>query len=90
MKRKLLDILACPIDKHYPLDLLEFKVERETIIDGVLTCSKCGRYYPISDEIPIMLPDDLRSQEDDLAFLAKWQEKLPEEILQRGKPFALR
>ncbi len=26
----------------------------------VLICSKCGRWYPVIDDIPHMLPDDLR------------------------------
>ena len=62
MQRKLLDILACPIDKHYPLQLMEFNTKEEVILDGVLLCSQCGRYYPIIDEIPVMLPDDLRTK----------------------------
>ncbi|MEM1524708.1 MAG: Trm112 family protein [Nitrososphaerales archaeon] len=89
MKRKLLDILACPIDKHYPLELIELNVSDETIIDGILFCSKCGRYYPIMDEIPIMLPDDLRDEKEDLDFLKKWMEKIPEKILYNGKPHHL-
>ena len=89
MKRRLLDILACPIDKHYPLELLEFKAADENISDGVLTCSKCGRYYPIVDEIPVMLPDELRSKREDLEFLSKWRDKLPESTVYSGKPFAL-
>jgi uncharacterized protein YbaR (Trm112 family) len=45
MRRKLLDILACPIDKHYPLRLLEFSVkDAEVITDGVLICEACNRF----------------------------------------------
>ena len=86
MKRKLLDILACPIDKHYPLQLLEFNANEEIIIDGVLLCIECKRYYPIIDEIPVMLPDDLRSRSEDIGFLNKWKEKLPREVVQAGLP----
>ena len=89
MQRKLLDILACPIDKHYPLELLEFNVIGEVIAEGVLLCSECGRYYPIVEEIPVMLPDNLRSKKDDLAFLTKWQGKLPEKVSHGGKPWSL-
>lgn len=86
MKRKLLDILACPIDKHYPLELFEVNSEDEIVVDGALFCVQCGRYYPIIDEIPVMLPDDLRNSKEDLEFLVKHQEKLPEKIVKQGKP----
>jgi uncharacterized protein YbaR (Trm112 family) len=89
MKRKLLDILACPIDKHYPLELLEFNTNGEIIIDGVLLCTECRRYYPIIDEIPVMLPDDLRSKNEDIGFLNRWKEKLPSEVTRGGLPHNL-
>jgi uncharacterized protein YbaR (Trm112 family) len=89
MKKKLLDILACPIDKHYPLDLMEFNTRDEIIIDGVLLCTECRRYYPIIDEIPVMLPDDLRSKNEDINFLNKWKEKLPSEVIRGGLPHNL-
>ncbi|MGD8545503.1 MAG: Trm112 family protein [Candidatus Bathyarchaeota archaeon] len=89
MKKKLLDILACPIDKHYPLKLLVFE-EKEEITEGLIICPKCLRWYPIRDEIPEMLPDQLRKEVEDLPFLKKWREKIPEEILSEGKPFNLK
>jgi uncharacterized protein YbaR (Trm112 family) len=89
MRRKLLDILACPIDKHYPLELIELNSKDDIIIDGVLRCSKCNRYYPIIDEIPIMLPDELRKKEEDLSFLEKWKDKLPAAIVYKGNPHHL-
>ena len=89
MQRKLLDILACPIDKHYPLGLLEFTAKGVTIVDGVLTCSQCGRYYPIIDEIPVMLPDNLRNRKEDLGYLERWSSKLPDGVVHGGKPWCL-
>ena len=89
MQRKLLDILACPVDKHYPLELLEFTAREDVIVEGVLLCSQCGRYYPIMDEIPVMLPDDLRNKKEDLGFLEKWGAKLPEKVVHGGKPWSL-
>jgi len=88
MKRKLMEILACPIDKFYPLQLLVFE-DKEEIISGVITCSKCNRWYPIIDEIPHMLPDDLREKKEDLPFLQQWKDKIPDPILKDGKPFNL-
>ncbi|MDG6989946.1 MAG: Trm112 family protein [Nitrososphaerota archaeon] len=90
MQRKLLDILACPLDKHYPLQLMEFNLRgADVIVDGVLICSECGRYYPIMDEIPVMLPDGLRNRKEDLGFLQKWSSKLPETVVHGGKPWNL-
>jgi uncharacterized protein len=89
VQRKLLDILACPIDKHYPIELLEFNASGDVIVDGVLLCSECGRYYPIVEEIPVMLPDNLRNKKEDLAFLEKWGSRLPEKVLHGGKPWSL-
>jgi len=86
MKRRLLDILACPICKHHPLDLMIFQ-EKDEIEEGMLTCSSCGRWYPIIETIPHMLPDDLREYKDDTDFLIKWKEKVPGAILKEGKPF---
>jgi uncharacterized protein YbaR (Trm112 family) len=88
MKRKLMDILACPIDKFYPLELLVFE-EKEEILSGMITCTKCSRWYPIIDEIPHMLPDELREQNEDIPFLQKWKDKIPEKTLHEGKPFNL-
>ena len=89
VRRRLLDILACPMDKYYPLRLLEFEAKEDLISEGVLICSKCGRYYPIIDEIPVMLPDELRSKDEDLQFLRRWGAKLPPEVVSSGKPYNL-
>ncbi len=50
LKKKLMEILACPICKHYPLDLNVFD-EKDEIVEGLITCQQCGRWYPIIDEI---------------------------------------
>ena len=89
MQRRLLDILACPIDKHYPLQLIELDVVGDKIIDGVMSCTQCKRYYPIVDEIPVMLPDELRNRKEDLEFLQKWKDKLPLEMVTGGMPHHL-
>ncbi len=83
-----MEILACPIDKAYPLELHVFE-EGDEIVSGIIICSKCNRWYPIIDEIPHMLPDDLREEKEDLAFLRKWKEKIPQNTLTEGRPFKL-
>lgn len=95
MRRSMLDILACPIDKYYPLELFEIDTTidtpiNETVIkEGVLFCSQCSRFYPIIEEIPVMLPDELRDKEKDIEFLKKWQEKIPSKIIKNGNPWHL-
>jgi len=54
-----------------------------------LRCPKCGRWFPIMDEIPILLPDEMRNKKEDLEFLSKYREKLPREVVAEGKPWNL-
>lgn len=59
------------------------------IIEGLLYCKECLRFYPIIDEIPIMLPDELREKEKDLEFLNKWKNNIPQKILNNANPWHL-
>lgn len=125
MKFRLMDLLACPIDKTFPLKLIvleEKNVVGETkevktpvcelycslasktvkelatgeidcnvcyskeIVSGVLVCPKCSRWYPIVDEIPHMLPDELRNPREDIPFLEKNKKSLPKNLVVSGKP----
>jgi uncharacterized protein YbaR (Trm112 family) len=83
-----MDILACPIDKYHPLELHVFE-EKSEVVEGIIVCPKCNRFYPIIDEIPHMLPDNLRTKEEDVKFLKKWAGQLPQKIANEGKPFNL-
>ncbi len=89
MNKKMLDILACPIDKHHPLEIFEVDSKDEMILEGALYCIKCSRFYPIIEEIPIMLPDELRDKKQDVDFLQKNQKKLPEKIIKQASPWHL-
>ena len=89
MKKSMLDILACPIDKHYPLELFEILSEGQIVKEGILFCTKCNRYYPIIDEIPVMLPDELREKQRDIDFLKKWQGNIPDKAIKQGNPWHL-
>jgi uncharacterized protein YbaR (Trm112 family) len=60
MKNKLMEILACPVCRHHPLELEVDKREGEDIISGTIRCVKCGNTYPVEDSIPNMLPPELR------------------------------
>jgi phosphomannomutase len=51
---QLLEILACPSEDHAPLRVA-------TTGDGgasVLTCTACGRRYPVVDGVPVLLLDE--------------------------------
>jgi uncharacterized protein len=51
---QLMDILACPSEDHAPL-----RAGTPTDPDAdVLTCTACGRGYPVVDGIPVLLLDE--------------------------------
>ncbi len=137
MKYRLMDVLACPYDKTFPLRLVILKraehPERQytwprkpfceeycsyrdlrikehpkpdalpceechkwEIETGVIYCPNCGRWYPIIEEIPRMLPDELRNEKEELSFLEsiaqdlkKTAPDIADKILTQGKPFNL-
>lgn len=75
MRRSLLDKLCCPFDKH-DLEIQVFTHnENKDILEGLLHCPACKRYYPIIYGIPIMTPDEYRERALEQPLLKKW---LPE------------
>ncbi|WP_316504220.1 Trm112 family protein [Nitrosopumilus sp.] len=89
MKKTMMEILACPMDKNYPLKLFEIKQKNDIVSEGALFCSKCSRFYPIIEEIPIMLPDELRDKKQEIEFLKNYKNKLPEKIISEANPWHL-
>jgi uncharacterized protein YbaR (Trm112 family) len=53
---QLLEILACPDTHHAPLAYDEPA--------GTLTCTECGRVFPIRDGIPVLLLDEASAPAD--------------------------
>lgn len=51
---QLLEILACPCDEHAPLRV----GSPDDPAADVLTCSSCGRRFPVIDGIPVLLLDE--------------------------------
>jgi len=89
MNKKMMEMLACPIDKYFPLEIFESDSKEQIVLEGAIYCSKCSRFYPIIEEIPIMLPDELRNKEQDIEFLKRNQSKLPEKIIKQAAPWHL-
>ncbi|MDD1778157.1 MAG: hypothetical protein LUQ65_08310 [Candidatus Helarchaeota archaeon] len=70
--------------------LLNWYLQFAEIEEGAIFCDKCARWYPIIETIPQMLPDDLREAEAEKSFLRNWKSKLPQKIIEEGKPFNLK
>lgn len=89
MKKSLLDILACPMDKHHPLELYECRSRGDAVAEGALYCTKCSRFFVITEGIPVMMPDDLRDKDREIGFLQDNQRVLPDKITGQAKPWHL-
>ncbi|MGH3491613.1 MAG: Trm112 family protein [Sciscionella sp.] len=50
----LVEILACPSEDHAPLQIGS---PHDATADA-LTCTSCGRVYPVRDGIPVLLLDE--------------------------------
>jgi uncharacterized protein YbaR (Trm112 family) len=57
MRKKLLDILCCPVCKG-DLLLIITEENNDEIVTGSLRCIRCSREYPIEEGIPDLLPRD--------------------------------
>jgi uncharacterized protein YbaR (Trm112 family) len=76
MRQSTIDKLCCPFDKA-DLDLqIIAKDLHENIIEGILTCKTCNRYYPIVKGVPIMSPDEYREFKLEQPMLDSWQNHL--------------
>ena len=89
MNKKMMEMLACPIDKHFPLEIFESESREQVVLEGAIYCTKCSRFYPIIEEIPIMLPDELRDKNQDIEFLKRNEDTLPEKITKQASPWHL-
>jgi uncharacterized protein YbaR (Trm112 family) len=61
----------------------------EIVEEGLLLCRTCLRFYPITEEIPIILPDELRDKKKDMEFLRNWNESIPNDLLRSLKPWTI-
>ncbi|MDO5510845.1 MAG: Trm112 family protein [Weeksellaceae bacterium] len=72
MHKDLFQKMCCPFDKH-DLDLKIFLEDDDNnILEGLLTCKHCERYFPIIYSIPIMTPDEYRQKQLEEPILQRW------------------
>ncbi|WP_236976301.1 Trm112 family protein [Membranihabitans maritimus] len=89
MREEFLHKLCCPQDKS-DLELEVFVRDTESsIIEGMLTCPECERFYPIVQGVPIMTPDEYRQRKLEEPILKKWGLRLNDsskkfELLEEG------
>lgn len=82
MKPSLIKKLCCPIDKE-DLELKVFAKDTEdNILEGMLSCSYCKRYYPIAYGVPIMLPDEYREMNLEKPLLERWEMQLKDSYIE--------
>ena len=61
----------------------------EIVEEGLLLCRTCMRFYPITEEIPIILPDELGDKKKDMEFLQRWNESIVNDLLKNLKPWTI-
>lgn len=88
MTRDLYRKLACPYDKSFPLELSVFRLAGEAIMQGLLECPSCERYFPVIGGIPVLLPDEYRDPALEMPFLLHWRSVIGER-LDRGEGFRI-
>ncbi len=76
--------LWCPFDKEELTLTIITQDTGHNVMEGILTCNFCKRYYPIISGIPIMSPDEYREKLLEAPVIEKWK---PE--LSRKKDFKL-
>jgi len=78
MTKELLEKLCCPIDKRdLQVDIFTEDEDGE-ILEALMSCPDCKRYYPVIYGIPILIPDEYRDDGLEKPLLKKWGYELQE------------
>lgn len=78
MTKELLEKLCCPIDKHdLDINIINENEEGE-ILEALMSCPECDRYFPVIYGIPILIPDKYRDESMEKPLLKKWGYELKE------------
>ncbi|MEX2495029.1 MAG: Trm112 family protein [Woeseia sp.] len=77
MKDSLTDKLCCPVDKH-DLEIEVFARDEVAgeILEALMTCPRCSRYFPVIYGIPVLIPDEYRDRSLEGRLLKKWGYRL--------------
>lgn len=86
MRKNMLNKLCCPMDKSELKIEIYKEDENGDVLEGLMTCPECRRYYPIIYSIPIMTPDEYRQKSLEAPILQRWG---LETDLQRENEFLL-
>ncbi|HMZ51832.1 MAG TPA: methyltransferase domain-containing protein [Candidatus Sumerlaeota bacterium] len=88
MYRETLDILCCPCCEGIEAPLAASQVFREMhdgeLLDAILHCTACGRWFRIEDGIADLVRDELREPERDRKFLSEVGCDLPVSDVKRS------
>lgn len=78
-----------PIPSDHPLRESDPDGDRE-IVEAVLRCPDCARWYAVREGIPDLVRDGLRDTQEELGLLERHRDHLPADLLEEGPPFNLR
>jgi uncharacterized protein YbaR (Trm112 family) len=78
MTKSLLQKLCCPVDKHELEVTIITETEDDEVLEALMTCPACERYFPVIYGIPVMIPDEYRDESLEAPELKKWGYKLQE------------
>lgn len=80
MTSSLLQKLCCPVDKHDLDHQVITETEEGEILEALLSCPECGRYFPVIYGIPILIPDEYRDKSMERPLLQEWGKLLGEKL----------
>lgn len=65
--------------RETPLELCRDCVNRD-IVEGIIVCTNCGRWYPIISGIPVMVNDRYRNAKEDEEFMRRNASRIPQHL----------
>lgn len=80
--------LRCPHCQDSAMKIKILKLDKTEVVDGLLICKNCNRWYRIEDGIPDLMRDGLREVDEDQRFLHRYSSQLTG-ITALWKPFGL-
>ena len=85
MRRRLLDMLVCPLCGG-ALGLKAFRKESNEVMDGLLECRGCRKSFPVIGGIPRMLPSSMINAQLLQGFAKTYGSKVPSDVKEAGAP----